>query len=81
MYEKLFDGDEPKATVTNIQENLFFYAGQLMAQSLLQGGPTPNILSKTSFKVLCAKSNHAQFTKEEIPDSFKERPLIKKVFF
>lgn len=83
MSERLFDENgEPKATALNIQGNLFYYAGQLIIQCILQGGPTPNVLSKGCYKTISASAEKASFLSiEDIPDDFKSQPPIKKVIY
>ena len=79
MAERLFDSNgNPIITTITIQRKLFYYAGLLMAQSFWQGGPTPNILSSTSFAVVSSNGS-VQFKLEELPDNFKNETPIKEV--
>jgi len=79
MVERLFsENGEPKVTSINIQNNSFYHAGQLLAQCVLQGGPTPNILSLPCYRIISsAPDKTPSFALN--PCDFKEEPLIKKV--
>lgn len=81
MRERLFDeAGDPIVTTIAVQNNLFYYAGLLMAQSFIQGGPKPNILSKMSFTVISAPPNKPiLFKYTDLPDTFKYQRPIKKV--
>ena len=78
---RLFNSDgDPIVTTIAIQKKLFYSAGILMAQSFLQGGPTPNVLSKNSFKVVSLKDT-VYFELQDFPEAFKNEIPIKAVCF
>ena len=52
MANSLFVDGVPKAGAMALQQAEYFYAGQLMASSLLQSGPTPNLLSNWTYNVI-----------------------------
>ena len=55
MAERLFDENgESKATALNIQEICFIMLDNLLFVCILQGGPTPNVLSKGCYKIISA---------------------------
>lgn len=78
MREHLFTDDGPKLSPSLVQENKFYMAGQLMAQSLLQGGPSPNILPKWAFSVITQPNGHTMI---DVPSDFYQQEIIKKVIF
>ena len=84
MSEQLFNEGEPKVTAVNLQRNLFYYAGLLMAQSIIQGGPTPNFLTANAFNQVVGSFAGSSTTKvavSEMPEAFRNDCVIKKVSF
>ena len=50
---RLFDGNGmPVESTVALTQDLFKYAGELMAMSIIQGGPAPNYLSPVVFDVI-----------------------------
>ena len=52
MERVLFENGMPVDSLFLLTENQFFYADQLMAMSLFQGGPLPNLLSECCYKII-----------------------------
>lgn len=51
--ENMFPGGAPKDSMLDIQNSNFFSCGQIMAVSIVQGGPPPNFLHKSVYDLLC----------------------------
>ena len=78
MREHLFTDDGPNLSPSLVQESMFYMAGQLMAHSLLQGGPSPNILPKWAFSIITQPNGH---TIIDVPSDFYQQEIIKKMIF
>lgn len=51
--ENMFPGGAPRDSTIDIQNSIFFSCGQIMAVSIVQGGPPPNFLHKSVYDLLC----------------------------
>lgn len=69
----------PVSSVLLIVHNTYFCAGRLMANSLLQGGPNPNILSDLCYKLLTSGKKLISPWDIELPSEFLEKQDVKKV--
>jgi len=56
MCSALFVNGVPIKSVMLVANNAFFKAGRLMVSSILQGGPSPCILTDWCYSALCSKS-------------------------
>ena len=80
MVQQLFDDDgNVIKSIMLVSGRLFFYAGQLMANSLLQGGPNPGFLSDWCYKFISSSKKCLLPTDFDILCQFMERTDIKKV--
>lgn len=75
----LVDGCPIKSTI-QVADKSFFYAGRLMAMSLLQGCRKPMILSEQAYLYLSSKKV-PDVTDYSLPDSFTNKADIRKVNF
>ena len=58
----LFEGSDGRVPVMNVLElerKTYFYVGQMMALSLLHGGPAPTFFSKAAAKFFASSEIHA----------------------
>ena len=78
MSQQLFEDYAPVQSVMLVSQKMFFYAGRLMANSLIQGGPNPCILSDWCYKFISSRENCLP-TDFDLPIQFLEKPNIKKV--
>jgi len=64
MAQHLFVEGIPKSSPSLVQQMMFFFAGQLMASSFLQEGPTPNVLSGFCYNIMI---NTNRIEETEVP--------------
>lgn len=76
MKEALFYEGEPMKSTMLYTNQLFLYAGRLMALSILHRGKNPNILANWCFQYIVKQKAPSTI---EPTKSFKERNDIKKV--
>ena len=67
-----------KNCIAGLYQKAFYNAGCLMANSLIQGGPSPAMLADWCHNYIASKENFAP-TDFSLPEQFKERCDIKKV--
>lgn len=79
MTQSLFINGVPKANALAVQDNHYFYAGQLMACSLLQGGPTPNILANWCYKILSKPNDPITMENIDFSEDFLQNDSVVKV--
>ena len=61
----MFPGGAPKESMSDVQNGNFLYCGQIMAVSLVQGGPPPNFLHKSVYNLLFDEINIRQLDLNE----------------
>ena len=67
----------PITSIVAVSGQKFFYAGRLMAASILQGGPNPVFLAEWCYKVISSRRlpSPEDFI---VPDSFlQEKEMVK----
>ncbi|XP_013872767.1 G2/M phase-specific E3 ubiquitin-protein ligase [Austrofundulus limnaeus] len=78
----LFVGPEGSKFLTYsssaMEKDDFFYAGMIIAMSLVHGGPAPRFLSRTLFQALIESPEMTTVTTDEVPD-LKLRENLQKV--
>ena len=74
LKKEMFENGVPIKSATFLLEKKYFHAGKLMAQSILQGGPTPNILAGWCYDEIMKTHNKITPTEE-----FNQKPVIQKV--
>jgi len=79
MAKSLFVDGVPKAGAMALQQAEYFYAGQLMASSLLQSGPTPNLLSNWTYSVIVNSDITSSIKTISVDAEFLNREDILKV--
>ena len=78
MKNAIFEEGVPTKSVLLVYQKAFYNAGCLMANSLIQGGPSPAIFADWCYNYIASKENFPP-TDFSLPEQFKERCDIKKV--
>ena len=77
----LFEGSEgrvPRPNVFELEKKTYLYIGQMIATSLLHGGPAPSFFSKAVADYLAFGMNHTSPSISDVPD-ISVRECIQKV--
>ena len=75
VQDRLFDRNGmPVASTLALTQDLFKYAGEVMAISIIQGGPAPNFLSPVIFDVNAKGLSKAVYSLEMI-----DEPNLKEI--
>ena len=70
VQDRLFDRNGmPVASTLALTQELFKYAGELMAISIVQGGPAPNFLSPVIYDVIAKGLSKAVYSLDMIEES------------
>ena len=75
---EIFEEGIPTKSVFLVYQKAFYNAGCLMANSLIQGGPSPAILADSCCNYMASKENFAP-TDFNLPEQFKVRCNTKRV--
>ena len=78
MKNAILEEGVPTKSVLLVYQKAFYNAGCLMANSLIQGGPSPAIFADWCYNYIASKE-HFPPTDFSLPEQFKERLDIKKV--
>ena len=78
MKNAILEEGVPTKSVLLVYQKAFYNAGCLMANSLIQGGPSPAIFADWCYNYIASKE-HFPPTDFSLPEQFKERRDIKKV--
>ena len=70
VQDRLFDRNGmPVASTLALTQELFKYAGELMAISIVQGGPAPNFLSPVIYDAIAKGLSKAVYSLDMIEES------------
>ena len=78
MKNAIFEEGVSTKSVLLVYQKAFYNAGCLMANSLIQGGPSPAIFADWCYNYIASKENFYP-TDFSLPEEFKERCDVKKV--